>query len=842
MPDMPTIPARPPEAETQDFGALLRAGLARVQTLSGDHWTDFNEHDPGVTILEALCFALTDAAYRIGHPIEDILSSSAAATGVGPECQPLFPAHAALTSAPLTENDYRKLICDAVPELRNVWLFRRSGAGDGDDCLCDVLVQPVPASVDGRHAPDARPASEARILAEVAGVLRENRNLGEDFGRIEVVGEKRFAIDARIEIGTDHDPDSTVARLIFNLEMRLNPTPERCDIAGELRRGRTLDEVFAGPKLARGAIADASLRPLDTDVPEEAVRAAALELDAVEGISLLGIEAEATATPRAAPTVSRRPADIRRIGVFRDGIPLEVDPGRVQTLLRHYEQDRRWHALNAIPATATTGYARVPEGNARRALARYRSIQHFFPAVYGIGRFGIHGEGAGPDAGPDALSEADADSGRLAETRQLKGYLLFFEQLLADLLAQLENTNRLFSFGAEDHTYFWQSLARPGLAESDAPPNIAPVLGDRAAYEAGLDALVAAGDHVAERRNRALDHLLARFNEAFDGDELRRLIDNRAQDPDKFLDRMVALKRGFLEDWVALSARRGLGVTPHDPGETPLEKRIRLKSGLEGRVYVIEHVLLRTAGRPRGIGELAVGRDFRLAGPGGRAARLADGGFGVHLVIDARGSEPTWSALCQRLVTIGRQRRSYRISPPGGYRVSISIDDGNGLGAALCEEFPSVVAAEAVICRLVALFDRAARGEVGIGTILAPALLPTRFFDHSASVFVAPMTPDAPGAASAGYRNFVERTVAENMPAHIDAPCYWLETEDEAVAFRAERAQWLAAIGAARAAGSETADGAAASDDVAPLRQRIHRAYCRALLARRFERYDGAGG
>ena len=36
-------------------------------------WTDYNVHDPGITILEALCYAITDLGYRMGWRIEDIL-------------------------------------------------------------------------------------------------------------------------------------------------------------------------------------------------------------------------------------------------------------------------------------------------------------------------------------------------------------------------------------------------------------------------------------------------------------------------------------------------------------------------------------------------------------------------------------------------------------------------------------------------------------------------------------------------------------------------------------------------------------------------------------------------
>ena len=62
------------ESISLDFSELLEKGMKYVQELSGDVWTDYNSHDPGVTILEQLCYALTDVAFRTSLPIEEILT------------------------------------------------------------------------------------------------------------------------------------------------------------------------------------------------------------------------------------------------------------------------------------------------------------------------------------------------------------------------------------------------------------------------------------------------------------------------------------------------------------------------------------------------------------------------------------------------------------------------------------------------------------------------------------------------------------------------------------------------------------------------------------------------
>ena len=58
------IEKKSPDAAGPDFAALRTEGIRLLQELCGRSWTDYNLHDPGVTILEQLCYALTDLMYR----------------------------------------------------------------------------------------------------------------------------------------------------------------------------------------------------------------------------------------------------------------------------------------------------------------------------------------------------------------------------------------------------------------------------------------------------------------------------------------------------------------------------------------------------------------------------------------------------------------------------------------------------------------------------------------------------------------------------------------------------------------------------------------------------------
>ena len=49
---------------SEDYNFLRREGIKHIEKMGGDLWTDFNTHDPGITLLESLCYAITDLAYR----------------------------------------------------------------------------------------------------------------------------------------------------------------------------------------------------------------------------------------------------------------------------------------------------------------------------------------------------------------------------------------------------------------------------------------------------------------------------------------------------------------------------------------------------------------------------------------------------------------------------------------------------------------------------------------------------------------------------------------------------------------------------------------------------------
>src|SRR5664279_2347522 len=104
--------------EYLDFNTIRSDSIAYLGELTGAIWTDYNEHDPGITILEMLCYAMLDLNYRGKFPVADILARNPGDTS--PDTN-FFTAAKILGCNPLTITDYRKLLID-IDGVKNAWL------------------------------------------------------------------------------------------------------------------------------------------------------------------------------------------------------------------------------------------------------------------------------------------------------------------------------------------------------------------------------------------------------------------------------------------------------------------------------------------------------------------------------------------------------------------------------------------------------------------------------------------------------------------------------------------------------------------------------------------------
>jgi len=188
MADLATIDKNPKLKPDQDYAALRTSGLAYIQELGSAIWTDYNEHDPGITILEALCFALTELGYRTSMPMADLLAGTDGT--ISQDAYTLFSAKKILTQSPLNTDDYRKLLIDIIG-VSNAWLFHHSHYKDNTNTVLPTGEVPIWADCENDILTTKQPPGKPhpvylRGLYKVFLDLDEDPQLG-DLNNSEVV-------------------------------------------------------------------------------------------------------------------------------------------------------------------------------------------------------------------------------------------------------------------------------------------------------------------------------------------------------------------------------------------------------------------------------------------------------------------------------------------------------------------------------------------------------------------------------------------------------------------------------------------------------------------------------
>lgn len=508
--------------------------------------------------------------------------------------------------------------------------------------ITTVLAQPslvVPQLlVDTRTAVESTAASapvmqfaeRARLavaaVKELQGYLAGWRNLGEQAVRIGVARIQEIAVRARLEVTGGIDVEQLVAGVFADLDQMLSPLVRFESLSDRRRTEPDPDRIYDGPLLrngflaadARGAAHPAVLYLSDV-LRLIMRRRSATGSDVVTQENPVGRDIVAVTDLALTNFINNRPitSDAEnclhlveveryrprlsvaksRIVIVRDDSEVSYDLARAENLLK----ELLGKAKKSARTEDTSPVWPVLRGELL-PVEEYTPLQEDLPAAYGVGHSEL------PDsAGPR----------RHAAVRQLQGYLLLFEQVLADVTAQIGNINRFFSADAgEGTTYFTRPLFDvPGVANllRRFPPG-----GNWTAFVQDPNNPVALALHdaaesrtdVLDRRNRMLDHLLARQGEdaVAIGQELHRWaqtqlapvadviqqLERIARRRDAANARLIRLKAALLHDAPELNASRLLAnnnplwsdaalVRIESIVVTPTETRFRWHVALDGQ-------------------------------------------------------------------------------------------------------------------------------------------------------------------------------------------------------------------------------------------------------------------
>ncbi len=623
MSESRTIPKEVSDEYGKDYGFLRASGLKYIERLSHKLWTDYNTHDPGVTMLEMLCYAITDLGYRISMPMEDILAKPG--DNLAHMHEQFLSAIKVLPSCPVSADDYRQLFV-RLEGVRNCWISasRRNVAaryknlaingkpelhytkvGESIDpeeyrefklqglntILLDYDESAFLSDEDKKKDPVVQQqlivAKKKEIRQRVGEVYHRFRNLCEDLDTIKEVPKAGVVICGDIDIAPNADPEEVWSRIVFNIDQYLAPDISFYNLQEMQEQGKSTDQIFEGPVFSftepyplptsenpfskKGFICKEDLvnSELRTEVRLSDIIGIIMNSEGVQLVKDIAFGLCDCNEEDMDKVRQKVAGDKWNLCISKDHKPvlcvensvLNLWKGVMPIELKRQEAQDKLDVLrdkrNLQMESKITEDIEMPEGQYRN-IGDYQTFQNDFPETYGIGSTG--------------LSE-EASPGRKAQANQLKAYLLFFEQVLANYFAQLEQVSILF--GADNsiaRTYF--STAIHGLKDGDK------IFMDTGDWKTAVETLLLTKglDPYIERKNMFLDHLLGRFAEQFN--EYVFLMHRIYADDAEHI--LIRQKIAYLNDYQNVSTCRGSGFDYYNsldseqiPTNIPgMEKRI----------------------------------------------------------------------------------------------------------------------------------------------------------------------------------------------------------------------------------------------------------------------------
>lgn len=612
----------------EDYNFLRAEGIELIGKLSGKVWTNYNTHDPGITLLEALCYTLTDLGYRTSFDIKDILAPDTEQ----PDWENLFyTSRQILPCDPVTLTDYRKLIID-TDGVKNAWIdishdyevliylnatentpgaepesfnLAYSSSSDNEPLRIKGLYKITIDYEDDTIAENKQQIVDANIRKR----LNVHRNLCEDFLSIKPVNYEFFTMEAEVQVREGYDIERINAKIFQVIHNFFSPSIKFYTLEQMMEKGYTAEEIFEGPSLKNGFI--------DTDELEKSERYMDIHLSDI--INLISDVPGVIAVKKCVFPIETQSAFsdftqwITNVKEKEKAPKLDLENSTVSFIRsgdRHRSDKEKtpnkkivkdiYNFLQSeIRSSKIKGVVNdvpVPAGEFMN-ISEYYPFQYSLPPSYGMQEKIISHDidssviekavrelkakakdrnlivsrsteildsVARENFGKSLTSVKSADELnkikeyflslqineygiRGKQILQLRGFLMFFEQVMADYLSQLANIGRLFSFDPSiEQTYFPQTLE--GIHDMNLL-----IINLKKYHENSLK-LIESNKQFLKKRNTILNHLLARF-----GENPGTYAAPAHNSNENSLPKDIENKISILSDYVSISSYRGSG-------------------------------------------------------------------------------------------------------------------------------------------------------------------------------------------------------------------------------------------------------------------------------------------
>ncbi|TDD96005.1 hypothetical protein [Flavobacterium cellulosilyticum] len=409
------------------------------------------------------------------------------------------------------------------------------------------------------------------VFSTIAVKLHQNRNFTEDYLCTEIVEKVAIGICADIELQAGADAVEAMTQIQIAIDNIINPKIVFYTLAQLVNEGYHSEDIFLGPKLTHGFLKDIEIEKaqLASEIHASDIIAVLMEISAVKSVRNLMMTAY---TELGAPYTNAKnekwvlklsgevkpvfDAQKSKLLLFQKNIPFLLS--ETQLMLVEQKVILYKSQFNQQKLQNTKNDFEIENGT-YFDLNQYYSIQDEFPRNYGLGK--------------NYISEKDTPL-RKAQAKQLKGYLYFYEQILADFFSQLYNAKELFNINidtdkvVENKTYFPVYLEKDDETGNDFySKELYTDTLKKALLEGESDddfSLYESKSLFYDRKNRVLDHLLARFSESFNDYvfmmyQLSQKTGGMGSLSFDYED-LIADKQKFIYKYPEISSNRGLGI------------------------------------------------------------------------------------------------------------------------------------------------------------------------------------------------------------------------------------------------------------------------------------------
>ena len=402
---------------------LKSYALDYIKRIGGKKWSDYAPHDPGITILEELCYAIADIDYRLSFEMEDLIADNpneANEITYFHKPEEIFPC------SPITLKDYKKLILD-VQGVRNCKIVP---VKDNDKVkgLYDVYLY---IEFDDEK-------EKERIVEDVSVLLNKNRNIGEDFNEIKLFDVIDVGVDLLVEINENCEKDKSfsyynfAADLLSDIQNIFIPYNAFLSLSEIYSKNKNLEDIFNGPTLESGFLENRNVDRynLKTEYLIFNIINILSKNEKIKKVKYLEIR------------------DINTNEVFKNQINLRQDQV-IRVIFKRckvaFIDRNRKISTNESIVTTLAKRVNMYQSVARKQndeefdfykgtykdLHQFYSIQNGLPSIYGTSEDGIRKDNDNPD-----------------NVFQLKGFILLFDIHLAQYLRWIDALKHTLSISS----------------------------------------------------------------------------------------------------------------------------------------------------------------------------------------------------------------------------------------------------------------------------------------------------------------------------------------------------------------------------------------------------------